>query len=104
MQAVIKTGGKQFSVNTGDVIQIEKLTGNPGEEIEFKEVLMVSDDKGAVTVGNPFLEKAVVKAKIIGKKKGKKIDVFKFRRRKDSKKKTGHRQVYTAVEITDISN
>lgn len=104
MQAVIKTGGKQFSVNTGDVIQIEKLTGNPGEEIEFKEVLMVSDDKGAVTVGTPFLEKAIVKAKIIGNKKGKKIDVFKFRRRKDSKKKTGHRQVYTAVEITDISN
>jgi large subunit ribosomal protein L21 len=104
MQAVIKTGGKQFSVNAGDVIQVEKLTGNPGEEIEFKEVLMVSDDKGAVTVGTPFLENAVVKAKIIGENKGKKIDVFKFRRRKDSKKKTGHRQVYTSVEITDISN
>ncbi len=104
MQAVIKTGGKQYSVNTGDVIEVEKLTGNPGDEIEFKEVLMVSDDKGGVDVGAPLLEKAVVKAKILGEKKGQKITVFKFRRRKDSRRKKGHRQTYTSVEITDILN
>lgn len=104
MQAVIKTGGKQFSVNPGDVIQVEKLDGNPGDEIEFNEVLMVSDDRGGVTVGTPVLEKAVVKARILGEKKGKKITVFKFKRRKDSRKKTGHRQAYTSVEITDIIN
>lgn len=104
MQAVIKTGGKQYNVNTGDVIEVEKLTGNPGDEIEFKEVLMVSDGKGGVDVGAPLLEKAVVKAKILGEKKGKKITVFKFKRRKDSRRKNGHRQMYTSVEITDILN
>lgn len=104
MQAVIKTGGKQYSVNTGDIIEVEKLTGNPGDEIEFNEVLMVSDDKGEVTVGTPVLDKAVVKARILGEKKGKKIIVFKFKRRKDYRKKAGHRQVYTSVEITDILN
>ena len=104
MQAVIKTGGKQYSVNTGDVIEVEKLTGNPGDEIEFKEVLMVSDGKGGVHVGAPHLEKAVVKARILGENKGKKITVFKFKRRKDSRRKNGHRQTYTSVEITDILN
>lgn len=104
MQAVIKTGGKQYSVNTGDVIEVEKLTGKPGDEIEFKEVLLVSDDEGGVDVGAPVLEKAVVKARILGEKKGKKITVFKFKRRKDSRKKNGHRQTYTTVEITDILN
>lgn len=104
MQAVIKTGGKQYSVNKGDVIEVEKLKGNPGDEIEFKEVLMVSDGSGKVSVGAPVLESATVKAKILGVKKGKKLIIFKFRRRKDFRKKTGHRQTYTSVEITDIVN
>jgi large subunit ribosomal protein L21 len=102
MQAVIKTGGKQYSVNKGDVIEVELLDGNPGDVVEFKEVLLVADEAGT-TVGSPVVDKAVVKAKILGTKKGEKLVVFKFRRRKDFRKKTGHRQKFTSVEITDIS-
>ncbi len=104
MQAVIKTGGKQYTVIPGDVIDVEILAGNPGDAIEFNEVLMVSNDKGDVQVGAPVVENAVVKAKIIKEKKGKKIIVFKFKRRKDYRNKNGHRQRYTTVEITDILN
>jgi len=104
MQAVIRTGGKQYSVNSGDIIEVEKLIGNPGDEVEFTDVLLVSNDKGESTVGNPLVENAVVKAKILGEKKGKKIIVFKFKRRKDYRNKNGHRQKYTSVEITDIAN
>jgi large subunit ribosomal protein L21 len=104
MQAVIKTGGKQYTVNPGDVFDVELLEGNPGDAIEFKEVLMVSNDKGEVQIGTPVVENAVVKAKIITEKKGKKIIVFKFKRRKDYRNKNGHRQRYTTVEITDILN
>ncbi len=104
MHAVIKTGGKQYTVNPGDLIDVELLSGEPGEAIEFKEVLMVSNDKGEVQVGSPIVENAVVKAKIVGEKKAKKIIVFKFKRRKDYRNKNGHRQRYTTVEITDILN
>ncbi len=104
MHAVIKTGGKQYTVNPGDVIDIELIPGEPGEEVEFNEVLMVSNDKGKVEVGTPTVEKAVVKGKILEEKKGKKIIVFKFKRRKDYRNKNGHRQRYTTVEITDILN
>lgn len=104
MHAVIKTGGKQYTVNPGDLIDVELLNGNPGDDIEFNEVLMVSNDKGEVQVGSPLVENAVVKAKIVNEKKGKKIIIFKFKRRKDYRNKNGHRQRYTTVEITDIVN
>jgi len=104
MNAVIKTGGKQYTVNPGDVLDVELVPGNPGDNIEFKEVLMVSNDKGEVQIGTPLLENAVVKAKIVKETKGKKIVVFKFRRRKDYRNRNGHRQRYTTVEITDILN
>lgn len=104
MQAVIRTGGKQYSVKAGDVIEVEKLQGEPGEEIELNEVLMVSPDEGEAQIGTPVIDGAVVKAKIIGEKKGKKIVVFKFKRRKDYRNKNGHRQRYTTLEITDIVN
>ena len=102
MQAVIKTGGKQYIVNKGDVIDVELLKGNPGDDVEFKDVLLVADE-GGTTIGSPVLESAVVKAKIIGTKKGEKLIIFKFRRRKDFRKKTGHRQKFTSVEIMEIS-
>jgi len=104
MQAVIKTGGKQYTVNPGDILDIELVSGNPGDDIEFNEVLMVSNDKGDVLIGSPVVENAVVKAKIVKEKKGKKIIVFKFKRRKDYRNKNGHRQRYTTVKITDILN
>ncbi|MGB2691519.1 MAG: 50S ribosomal protein L21, partial [Thermodesulfobacteriota bacterium] len=72
MHAVIKTGGKQYTVNPGDIIDVELLSGDPGDAIEFNEVLMVSNDNGDVVVGSPMVENAVVKAKIIKEKKGKK--------------------------------
>lgn len=104
MQAVIRTGGKQYTVSKGDVIQVERLAGSTGDEIEFSDVLMISDGKGKSTVGSPTVENASVKARILSEKKGKKIIVFKFKRRKDYRKKSGHRQIYTSVEITDILN
>ncbi|MEM7007773.1 MAG: 50S ribosomal protein L21 [Thermodesulfobacteriota bacterium] len=104
MHAVIKTGGKQYTVNPGDVINVELIAGEPGDSVEFNEVLLVANDKGKVDIGSPTVEKAVVKGKILKETKGKKITVFKFKRRKDYRNKNGHRQRYTTVEITDILN
>jgi large subunit ribosomal protein L21 len=102
MQAIIKTGGKQYKVNPGKVINVEKLEGKAGEEHEFKEVLYVSDESGNVKVGTPCVENSIVRGKILGSVKGEKITVFKFKRRKGYRKKTGHRQKYTSVEIIEI--
>ncbi len=103
MRAVIKTGGKQYVVKPGDVIDIEKISGEPGQEVDFQEILLISGDKKDVRVGNPIVESAKVSGKIISQKKGEKIVVFKFKRRKGYRKKAGHRQSLTSVEITDIS-
>jgi large subunit ribosomal protein L21 len=102
MYAVIKTGAKQHKVTEGDVLSVEKLEGDKGAEIIFKEVLMVSDDQN-VKVGKPFVEGAQVTGEIIAQKKGPKIHVFKMTRRKGFKKKTGHRQELTSMKITKIS-
>ncbi|MCH8029522.1 MAG: 50S ribosomal protein L21 [Candidatus Dadabacteria bacterium] len=103
MIAVLKTGAKQYRVKPGDVIDVEKLPVNPGESVEFSEVLLVADDEGSVKVGTPFVDKATVKGKVLGQLKGPKIIVFKFKRRKGYRKKQGHRQKYTSVEILEIS-
>ena len=103
MHAVIKTGGKQYIVRPGDVIDIEKISGEPGEEVDFEEVLLVSADGEDVKVGSPLVESARVEGKIVRQKKGEKIVVFKFKRRKGYRKKAGHRQNLTSVEITGIS-
>jgi large subunit ribosomal protein L21 len=102
MQAVIRTGGKQYRVKPGDVIKIEKIPGSSGDAVEFGEVLMVSDNEGAVKVGSPLLTSAIVKGKILNEEKGKKLIIFKFKRRKGYRRKNGHRQRYTRVEITGI--
>ena len=103
MHAVIKTGGKQYIVKPGDIIDIEKISGEPGEEVNFEEVLLVSADGEYVKVGSPLVESARVEGKIVKQKKGEKIVVFKFKRRKGYRKKAGHRQNLTSVEITGIS-
>ena len=103
MHAVIKTGGKQYIVKPGDIIDIEKISGEPGEEVNFEEVLLVSADGEDVKVGSPLVESARVEGKIVRQKKGEKIIVFKFKRRKGYRKKAGHRQNLTSVEITGIS-
>jgi large subunit ribosomal protein L21 len=102
MYAVIKTGGKQHKVTEGDVLSLEKLEGEDGAQVVFKEVLMVADDQN-IKVGKPFVEGATVAGEIIGQKKGPKIHVFKMTRRKGFKKKTGHRQSLTSMKITKIS-
>jgi large subunit ribosomal protein L21 len=102
MQAVIKTGGKQYRVKPGDVIKVERIPGSSGDAVEFSEVLMVSDKEGAVRVGSPLVASARVRGKILNEAKGKKLIIFKFKRRKGYRRKNGHRQVYTRVEITGI--
>ncbi len=103
MYAIVKTGGKQYTVNPGDTITIEKIEGDQGSDVVFDQVLMVVDDDNNVSVGRPFLEGAKVAAQITSQKKGDKIIVFKSKRRKGYSKKTGHRQLLTEVKIKDIT-
>ena len=102
MYAVIKSGGKQHKVSEGEEILLEKLSLDEGEVIEFSEVLAVNKD-GNLNVGKPLLEGAVVKGKVINQLKTKKITVIKMKRRKDYRKKQGHRQNLTKVKIESIS-
>lgn len=102
MYAVIKTGAKQYKVTEGDVLSIEKITGEKGDEITFSEILMVSDDN-EVKIGKPFVDGAKVIGKIISQKKGPKLIVYHMKRRKGFHKKTGHRQNLTNMKITKIS-
>jgi len=102
MYAAIKSGGKQHKVSEGEEILLEKLSLDEGDVIEFSEVLAVNKD-GNLNVGKPLLEGAVVKAKVINHLKTKKITVIKMKRRKDYRKKQGHRQNLTKVKIESIS-
>lgn len=101
MYAVIKTGGKQYRVAEGDTLQVEKLQGEPGDEISFDQVLLVGGDD-ATKVGTPTVKGATVKAQITAQNRGKKIVVFKMKRRKNYRRKNGHRQPYTQIKITGI--
>jgi large subunit ribosomal protein L21 len=101
MYAVIKTGGKQYKVEKGATLRVEKLEGDAGKAVEFSEVLLVADgDK--VAVGTPTVKGAKVTGEIVAQELGEKLIVFKFRRRKAYRRKNGHRQQYTAVKINDI--
>lgn len=102
MKAVIVTGGKQYSVSEGDVIYVEKLNAEAESTVTFDQVLAVVDGENA-TFGTPVVAGAAVEGKVIKNGKGKKIVVFKYRPKKDSKSKMGHRQPYTKVEITKVS-
>lgn len=102
MYAVIKTGAKQHKVSEGDVLSVEKLVGNKGDEVVFNEVLMLSDDK-EIKIGKPFVDGAKVVGQIIAQKKGPKLIVYHMKRRKGFHKKTGHRQSLTSMKITKIS-
>lgn len=102
MYAVIKTGGKQYKVQEGDVIYIEKLNVAEDAEVTFDEVLCVGKDDGVV-VGSPIVSGATVTAKAVKNGKGKKVTVFKYKPKKDSKTKIGHRQPYTKVQIEAIN-
>ncbi|RLB45159.1 MAG: 50S ribosomal protein L21 [Deltaproteobacteria bacterium] len=101
MYAVIKTGGKQYRVSEGDTVRVEKLDGDVGANVDFDEVLMLGGDK--VAVGKPHVSGAKVTAEIVAQDKAKKIIVFKMKRRKNYRRKAGHRQPYTELRITGIS-
>ena len=101
MFAVLKTGGKQYKVQAGDVIRVEKLAADAGEKIQFNEVLMLGGDN--MVVGAPLVEDAAVQAEVVDQIKGEKLIHFVKRRRKHSSKRTkGHRQQLTLIKVTDI--
>lgn len=102
MFAIVKTGGKQYRVNEGDVLKLEKLEGASGSTVKFDEVLMVGSDKD-VTVGAPLVKGASVEAEILDQIKGDKITVFKKKRRHNYRRKKGHRQLITVVRVTKIA-
>ena len=101
MYAIIATGGKQYKVAEGDIIKVEKLGVEAGETFTFDQVLAVSDN--GLKVGNPTVAGATVEANIVKNGKAKKIYVFKMKRKKNERKKKGHRQPFTKVEITKIN-
>ena len=102
MKAVIVTGGKQYTVAEGDVLYVEKLNAEAEATVKFDQVLAVLDGENS-KVGTPVVEGAAVEANVVKNGKGKKITVFKYKSKKNEKKKIGHRQPYTKVEITKIA-
>lgn len=102
MYAIIRTGGKQYQVASGDRVRVEKLAGNVGESIELDDVLLVVDGEN-IKIGQPTVEGAKVSAKIVEQDRAKKILVYKKKRRKGYEVKNGHRQYYTALLIEGIS-
>ncbi|MCU0562226.1 MAG: 50S ribosomal protein L21 [Desulfobacterales bacterium] len=101
MYAVVHTGGKQYKVQKGETLRIEKIPGEVGSTVTFDKVLMVADGE-EIRVGQPVLENAKVQASIVEQDKAKKVLVFKYKRRKRYRRKQGHRQPYTAIRIDGI--
>ena len=105
MYAVIQTGGKQYRVEPGKTVVVEKLDGDKGTDVVFDQVLLVSSgDGGSVSIGKPTVSGAKVTGSIVEQGRGEKLVVFKFRRRKNYVRKNGHRQDYTAVKIAEIQS
>ena len=102
MYAIIATGGKQYRVQEGDQIKVEKLAGDPGEKIEFNHVLLLADGED-VTIGAPYVDGSKVMGEVQDQARAKKIEIIKFKRRKQHMKRMGHRQSFTEVKITSIS-
>ena len=101
MYAVIKTGGKQYKVSSGETVRVEKLAGNVGDAVTLLDVLLVAKE-GDIKIGQPTVAGAQVTGKIVDQARADKIMVFKKKRRKGYSKKQGHRQPYTALKIEDI--
>ena len=101
MYAIIQTGGKQYRVSPGDVLRVERLPGERGDEVVFDQVLLVTDGV-TVQVGQPLVPDATVRSRIVRQGQAKKILVFKKKRRKNYRRKQGHRQLFTALQIDEI--
>ena len=102
MLAVFKTGGKQYSVKTGQILKVEKLVGNKGDSISFSNILAVSENS-SYTIGNPLVEGAIIQAKILDQIRDKKIIIFKKRQRQNYRHTQGHRQYLTVLQIESIA-
>ncbi len=101
MYAVIVTGGKQYKVTEGEIFSVEKLDAAAGDTLTLDQVLMVNDGSG-VKIGSPLLEGAKVTVQVIEQGRGKKLTIFKYKRRKNERKKQGHRQAYTKLKVEKI--
>lgn len=102
MYAVIVSGGKQYPVAPGELVRLERLAAAQGETVEFDRVALVAGDDGKVVVGQPWVEGARVRGEVATQGRGPKIRVIKFRRRKNYRRRQGHRQAYTEVRISEI--
>ncbi len=102
MYAVVKTSGKEYRVSRGDLIRVEKLEGKVGDQVELKDVLMVSRD-GEAQFGTPHLANVVIIGEIVQEGKGKKVLTYKMKKRKNYRRFKGHRQTYTYLKVNDIS-
>jgi large subunit ribosomal protein L21 len=102
MYAVIESGGKQYRVQPGDTVVLEKLPGLPGDAVAFDKVLLVSSDE-SVAIGRPVVDGASVTGQIVEQGRGEKLTVYKFKRRKNQRKRNGHRQAFTAVSIQSVT-
>ena len=101
MYAVIQTGGKQYRVAEGETLRVEKLPASPGDKLSFSPLLF-ADDGGNVQIGRPNISGIKVEAEVLEEGRGKKIVIFKYKRRKSYRRKTGHRQPFTALKIVSI--
>src|SRR4030067_376899 len=102
MYAVVKTGGREYRVSKGDLIRVEKLEGKVGDQVELKEVLMVSKE-GEAQFGTPLLTHVVIKGEIVQESKGEKVLTYKMKRRKNYRRFKGHRQTYTTLKVHAIA-
>ena len=102
MYAVVKTGGREYRVSKGDLIRVEKLEGKVGDQVELKDVLMVSNE-GEVQFGTPRLAGVVIKGEIVQESKGEKVLTYKMKKRKNYRRFKGHRQTYTYLKVNDIT-
>jgi large subunit ribosomal protein L21 len=102
MYAIVETGGKQYRVQPGDIVRVESICGEPGSAVSLDRVLLVSDDT-TVSTGTPYVRGAAVTAEIVQHGRGDKIIVFKFKSKKNVRKKQGHRQNFTDIKIQGIS-
>jgi len=103
MYAIVSSGGKQYKVQKGEILRVEKISGDIGAPVSFDKILMFSDGEN-VNIGQPVLENVSVNGHIVEQDKAKKIIVFKYKRRKRYRRKQGHRQQYTAIKIDSIEN
>lgn len=101
MYAVVETGGKQYKVSEGDILSVERLSASEGDKLVLDKVLLYSDENDT-KVGTPYVEGAKVEAEVMENGKGKKVIIFKFKSKKNYRKKQGHRQPYTRLKITSI--